>query len=54
MEIKYWVVDLTSDHYSSNVTMSRIDGETSKDAEREALRRMADQNLWRVVGTDRC
>ena len=54
MEGKYWMVDLTSDHYASNVSMSRVEGETAADAERKALKRMAEPHLWRVVGTDRC
>jgi|GEM_PF-5398396 len=53
-QAKYWMVDLTSDHYVSNISMSRVEAETAADAEREALKRMAEPHIWRVIGTDRC
>lgn len=53
METKYWLVDLTSDHYVMNVSMARVPGASVEEAEQNALKLLADPEQWRVTGIDR-
>ncbi len=52
-ECKYYNVDLTSDFYVMNASLTRILALDAEDAEDKALGLMADSKYWRVVGVDR-
>jgi hypothetical protein len=47
--MRFWTVDLTSDFYVSNATISRIEADTEQKAGEIALSRMKDSDLWRVT-----
>lgn len=53
MERKYWNVDLTSDEYVMDASLSRVPAETGEQAGEVARKMMAAPEYWRVVGIDR-